>query len=280
MINENANARFMLLEEELELFSEMGISPVQKLTGTLNSVRLALSDLKREVYNYSFTDPEEEIYFFKHIKPKFLASQIYALEKFKIEADKPLGEETILKIYYEQELKFIRRFFEKHQFLYQYYLLDGKELDNSYFIRGINQPSIFIADSPDLDPKFSTSGDYLFARFLAMEQLQNYLMKCLYSSEDIVGAFKSSKDKKLLKWTGDTINLVEIAYGIWLTGQLNHGNANIKEIIEFLELALQVRVGRPARRWTEISQRKMISPTKYIDQLKSEILKKIDDGNK
>ena len=83
-----------------------------------------------------------------------------------------------------------------------------------------------------------------------------------------------------LKWTGDTINLVEIAYGIWLTGQVNQGNSSITEIMELLEEAFQVKIGRPFRRWQEISQRKMISPTKYIDQVKAQILKRIDEGNK
>lgn len=279
MINENGNARYVQLEEELELFSEMGISPVQKLTGTLNSVRLALADLKKEVYNYSFTDPEEEIYFFKHIKPKFLASQIYALERFKIDADKPLGEETILKIYYEQELKFIRRFFEKHQFLYQYYLLDGKELDNVYFIRGINQPSIFIADGPDLDPKFSTTGDYLFARFLAMEKLQEYLMQRLYNPLETENYFKNSRTKGPFKWTGDKSNLIELAYGIYGTMQINDGNITIADIIEWLELSLDISLTRYYRRFSEIKMRKSISKTKYLDDMRDALAKYIDEGD-
>ncbi|HZY39712.1 MAG TPA: RteC domain-containing protein, partial [Mucilaginibacter sp.] len=80
-----------------------------------------------------------------------------------------------------------------------------------------------------------------------------------------------------LQWTGEAINIVELAYGIWLTGQLNHGNATISEIIAFFEEKFTIKIGRPYRRWTEISQRKQVSATKYIDQLKSAIDKRIDE---
>ncbi|MGY3212851.1 RteC domain-containing protein [Mucilaginibacter sp. HD30] len=82
-----------------------------------------------------------------------------------------------------------------------------------------------------------------------------------------------------MKWTGDTINLVEIAYGIWLTGQINHGNAGIAEITQFLETSFRVNIGRPFRRWQSISNRKRVSPVKYVDQIKDAILKRLDDEN-
>jgi hypothetical protein len=82
-----------------------------------------------------------------------------------------------------------------------------------------------------------------------------------------------------LQWTGETINLAELAYGIWLTGQVNNGNATITEIMEWLEIHLHVKIGVPFRRWFSISKRKRISLTKYIDQIKAAILKRVDEEN-
>lgn len=82
-----------------------------------------------------------------------------------------------------------------------------------------------------------------------------------------------------LKWTGETINLVELAYGVWLTGQINNGNAGITEIIQWLETHFQVKIGRAYRRWTSISKRKRIAPTKYLDKIRDAVLKRLDEGN-
>jgi hypothetical protein len=80
-----------------------------------------------------------------------------------------------------------------------------------------------------------------------------------------------------LKWTGESINLVEIAYGIWLTGQVNHGQASITEIVEFLEKALRVRIGKSHRRWQSIASRKRLSYTKFLDECKTAIEKRVDE---
>jgi len=82
-----------------------------------------------------------------------------------------------------------------------------------------------------------------------------------------------------MKWTGDTINIVELAYGIWLTGQLNNGNASLNQIVRWLEANLHVSIGVVQRRFIEIERRKRLSPTKYIDKMKETIMQKIDSDN-
>lgn len=81
-----------------------------------------------------------------------------------------------------------------------------------------------------------------------------------------------------LRWTGESINLVELAYGIWLTGQLNNGNATISEIIRWMEASLGIHVGRAYRRWTEISRRDRVHSTKFIDRMKDSIDGRIRNG--
>jgi hypothetical protein len=80
-----------------------------------------------------------------------------------------------------------------------------------------------------------------------------------------------------LKWTGETINLVEIAYGIWLTGQRNNGQVSITEIVEFLEGAFRVRIGKPHRRWQGITNRKRLGYTRFLDEMKGAIEKRLEE---
>ena len=282
MITEFCNERYALLEEELALFAEMGILKIKQLRGALDSVNMAILDLRRFLQENPFVDQEEEIRFFKQEKPRFFRHQIFLLEQFTIEDKKPKDDPDLLRSYYQNELKYVMRFFEEFPFQYGYYRMEATEMDKKYFLRSAGPITMLMPVLPDRDPEFSTNADYLFAKFMAYEMLEEFIIKQLWDLNHlgIEQHFVGRKFSVDLKWTGDTINLVEIAYGIWLTGQVNHGNATITEIMELLEEAFQIKIGRPFRRWQEIAQRKMLSPTKYIDQVKAEILKRIDEGNK
>ena len=89
----------------------------------------------------------------------------------------------------------------------------------------------------------------------------------------------NSESDTEMKWTGDAINIIEVAYGIWLTGQLNNGNATLTQIVKWLETNLKVTIGNIQSRFAEISSRKRLSPTKFLDQMKDAILKRIDNNN-
>jgi hypothetical protein len=270
--------RFAALQEEISLFNELGATPVKRLTGVIGAVRLAVQDLKTELAAHPLTSLAEEIELFKYGKPTIVAEQIYALEVFTIESSKPIGEEILLKTYYEQELKFIRRFFDQHRFLYQYYLLDGSELDTLYFIRGVDVPPTLLPDGPDLDPEFSTAGDYLFAKFIAYERLQEYLIGCLYHRKEEESELTKPK-RKPMSWTGDKSNLVELAYGLYGTQQINEGQVTISEIIGWLEESFHISLSRYYRRFSEIKMRKSISQSKYLDEMREAFLRYIEEGD-
>ncbi len=271
---------FQELEEELFLFSEIGTLPVRRLAGALSSIRNALDKLKAYLEGHPFKDQEEEIDFFKCSKPRFISEQLYALEMFNIETNRPFAGDVLLKAFYEKELQFIDRFFTQYKFLYQYYKFEFKELDTLLFLRGAKPSDIILPETAGLDINFSTSCDLLFGKFIAYERLQIYLLEEIRSLENPLKSSNVLREGFIdLKWTGETINLAEVAYGIWLTGQINYGNASITEIIESLENCFQVKIGTAFRRWQSISRRKRIKPTKYLDQMKDAVLQRLDEEN-
>jgi hypothetical protein len=179
MIREFYNEHFDLLIEELSLFAEMGILPIKKLSGSLACVTKSLKELKAYILLHPFVDADEEIHFFKYEKPRFFALEIFLLEQFTIESQKPLDME-LLRTYYQDELKFVLRFFGQYKFQYGYYLSDATEVDNKYFIRNAGPVSMIMPVLPDRDPQFSSNADYLFAKFIAYEKLQEFIIKQLW----------------------------------------------------------------------------------------------------
>jgi len=277
MIIENGNSRLLELREDVEEFENMGIPAIQKLRGKLSSARNAMADLNSKLKGYMFRDEAEEIHFFKIVKPEFAAIYVYEQEIFKIETGKPLGDRALIIAYYEQELRYVRNFFDKHQFLYQYYLLDGHELDQAYFTR--NGRTLFpIIDEPlDIDQESTTAGNYLFSKFIANEKIQDYLVTEIYTPVQEPIKKKPTTTEIEMKWTGDQANLIELSYGIWLTGQLNDGNASLNEIIRWVENNLSVKLGNFRKRFSEIENRKRLSSTKFLDQMKKATLTKMEE---
>lgn len=266
------------LQAELSLLDGEDIKPIDRLKHTLPLIAGIINHVKTEVLKNGFAVEEEEIYFFKHIKPEFYALQLFEISWNDLATRKPLGTPEMIKAFFEDELLYILRFFKTNAFHYHYYKTGATELDDRYFIREAQPGSIPILEIIDPYPGFSTAMDYTFAKFMAYERLQLYLIDQLTNS---YGENKnaSGRPNRVLKWTGETINLIELAYGIWLTGQVNNGNATITEITEWLEINFHIKIGLAFRRWYSISKRKRVSPTKYIDQLKEAILKRLDDEN-
>lgn len=278
MIKVYIDRLFKELEEDLNEYAEMGIVPIKRLNGALQSMRSCLLKLRAHITDHPFQNTAEEIEFFKKEKPRFVAEQLYAIDLTIIQTSRPFYDREVIRSFFEQELRTIRRFLKKYSFLYQYYQLDSTDMDALFFVRGAYPKDILVPDSADLDPQFSAACDHAWARFMAYERLQMYLLEELLSLDNpVVVRLKEDSNTVELKWTGETINLVELGYGMWLTGQINNGNASITEIIEWLEVHFRVKIGKAHRRWQSISRRKRIGSFKYIDEVKAALVKRLEE---
>lgn len=237
-------------------------------------VRNSIAELKSHFVLNPFSDMNQEIVFFKYEKPAIISEFIYAQELFAIESNKPVGDREEAENYYGRELSFIKRYFDQYRYLYQYFQLDGVEFDDLYFSRGSRPVEVTVPVAPDGDPEFSTAGDFLFAKFIAYERLQDYLVNLLYGP--VQGSIVSSDPG--MRWTGEVINLVELIYGLNLTGQLNHGNTSLNEMVRWAENQFGVKIGVIQRRFAEIQNRKRIASTKFLDQMKDNVKQKIEES--
>lgn len=258
--------------DEIDNSSDQSITGQRKLRVQTASNFLSL--LKEKVLDYSFASPEEEIHFFKVIKPKFSSLLIFYSNVERLEIDKPEGGVLHLKDYYESELKTIKRFFEGNRQIYAYYRSEDDDLDRQLFLRGVSDtPRWLCKIRVDQDERFSTAGDYLYARIIATEQIARYLERAITG----VDFHPFAGDDIDTTWTGESINLLEMAYGIYQTAQVNNGKIGLAELVRKFEKVFNVNIGRPYRRFSEIKQRKRLSRTKYLDEMAKSINKKIDD---
>ncbi|WP_345952974.1 RteC domain-containing protein [Mucilaginibacter sp. PAMB04168] len=268
-----------LLNELRENLSENASieSPLGRFNGAVKITDKALSDLKNFL-DHDQVGEQDEISIFKEVKPQIEACRIEEGLRFSILNYKPTGTAKAQVKYLDEELVSIQSVFRRNAFYYQYYKNGFDELDHLFFVRGSGSLALPIPEIPDVESDFSTPVSCLYSKFIGLERIQLFILREIERLKPEHGNTLHilSDETEKLRWTGDVINIIEVAYGIWLTGQLNHGNATLSQIVRWLESQLDVNLGNVQKRFTEMERRKRISTTKYLDQMSDALRKKLE----
>lgn len=274
MIRKLSADLYQQMKADLEDLNNSTLPKNQILKDAILIVQKYLAQLKALVDANPFKCEEEEIWFFKTEKPRFYRWLIFYTELFAIDNTKPIRGEKALKEHYDDQMRYINRFFRLHEFHYQYFRLDSEELDRLYFLRGSTSSKLEMSLVPRVDPSFGTGHEYLFSSFKAYEMLQRYLSDQLTFGKD--GRIGNKRNKKLT-WTGEIVDMIELIYGLWLTGQFNGGKAGLSAIAEVFQRMFEVDLNRYASKFSQIKQRKGMSKTKFLDQMRDALQKQIYD---
>jgi len=279
VVNHYAAGMYAAFEQELE--EAMGAADVAaRLRSSLEVVQRYLKLLRVKVEETGFGSEEEEVYFFRWEKPRFYCRMIYACERYGVDTGMPPAGGKQRRKYLAEQLRFIARFFRQHEFYYQYYRLGMTDMDRVWFLRGEPAERLWTLELPGTDRVFGTGMDYLFAKFMAYGLLEKYVLEQMSepAGEDREPVLRSKKGRGL-EWTGDTCNLVELVYGVYETRQVNKGEVDLSDLMDVFEQVFRVNLSRYFRRFTEIKRRKTISKTKFLDQMRDAVSKRIDDGD-
>lgn len=258
-----------------QLLDKADLALVERFNRAMTKVNGFLEMVRKEKTSVPFKDRLEEIYFFKFEKPEYYAQKIFLAGWFALMNARPVGR-LDLERYYEGELRYISRFFHQHAFHYHYYRSGMTELDDLLFVRGTEVPPVFVPEVPELDPTFCTSGDYLFAKFIAYESLQEFISGQLEALAISVPLGVTAVPTKVMDWSGELINLVELGYALYVSGQIGGGKAGLGEIFRWLENSFGVEIGIPANRFREIKRRKRMEKLHFIHLMQEMLTDYID----
>jgi hypothetical protein len=228
------------------------------------------TELKAVAESQSFGSDADEITYFKHYKPLLLGRLIYFHKILHIESARPPCED-MLDEYYTKRQEELKLFFDRHVAFYQYYKSGGTHLDEYYFLRRQEEKRVNIhVYHFDDDFESSTGYDHLVARFIAMELFYAYLVarkRALQQSEcegllNINGKYK---------WTGNAIELVELAYGLSQMQSINGGDVPIQELVAFVATSFGIEVKDCYSAYTDMKRRKSGSRTYYLDKMRERL---------
>jgi hypothetical protein len=278
----------MPLPETERLFSELNdelkmidVEEIDLLKRTEKSIMVCedyLSRLRNVIEKSPFKNTADEIYFFKHIKPKFASLLLYNIYLFNLEYRRAKNQQKIDRKYLEKELKKIHLFIEDNIEFYKYYKTGAAYLDQRYFVRGVKDIHLLLDTRIYyFDEQFSTSHSHLISAIMANDMLMVYIESELKNLERKVSRTESGSFGKL-NWTESKTALIELIYAIHSTGAVNNGNVDINDLAHACETMFNVDLDGYYRTYLEVKMRKN-NRTKFLDQLRSSLLKRMQEDD-
>lgn len=273
------------LYEEMEIsLSEItpsGSSDFQKFRLSSRVILNTISKLKAFVKNYKFTSKEEEIDFFKHLKPKFYSKLIYHQRLVSIQSHHLVSTLQDSKSYYLNELRKINDYLNDNYEFVAYYRSQATSMDEMYFLR--KEPDSWLLmnfEEYETDLSFSTIYDHKISKIIAYELLSEFINSTLAKLEiqrDLSGG-QPSLTRAGIKWTGSKVSLVELLYALQSAGSCNNGTIDLKQLASHFEALFNVDLGNYYRVFQEMRIRK-INRTTFLDQLKERLIQRMDESD-
>jgi len=223
---------------------------------------------------YEFQCTEEEIYFFKCLKPKLISKLIYYKAILNIESEAPFGK-TQTRKHYEKALNKIYQYSKKNRDFYSYYRSGSTHRDEEYFVRSKHKPKLEDDCFALLyDTSLCTEKYYEVGKIIANDMLSEYYE---IKNEEIDTNCKlhHAAVKPTLNWTGSKIDLVELVYALHQQKVFNGGNTDLKEIAAYMGKMFNIELEENIyRSYLDIKNRKT-GHTKFLISLSESLNSKI-----
>lgn len=269
---ENALRAIRKAEQEFSLDPE---HIIEKSFHMVTVLQDQLSTVKKNVLENGFSDENEEIHFFKTIKPQILGKLIYYNKVFRIEASCPVISGKMHHKHFANELHLLKQEF-KEQFsnteFYRYYRTGRTERDQHFFRLGkidlLNGVNSFVFE---IDPQFSTYYDYKVSCIIANELLSDYLLSKIEPDKEEITLFQDAKgSSKDFFWTDSKNSLIELIYALHASGSISHGKAGIRKISMVFQLLFRIQLGDVHHAFHRMKDRSD-SKSIFLDQLKTSL---------
>lgn len=235
-------------------------------------LRDLLSEVKKNVLRNGFTSENEEIDFFKNVKPQILGKLIYYNKVFRIETSCPMmSKGKIYHSYFESQLKILKSEYKDsicNRDFYRYYRSGRTDRDHSYFRLGqINYHEGLKSGVFEIDLSFSTYYDNKIAHIIANELLYTYLLTKINPEENPDMILINGDANKDISWTNSQNALIELIYALYASNSISHGNIGIRKMALIFQVLFRTPLKDIHHAFHRMKTRSG-SRTAFLDQLK------------
>jgi len=270
------------LEKDLKKIDLTNNDAIIKAEKSIFVINASLKELRKIVTATPFNSKQDEIEFFKKMKPEIVSKLMYFKSIFDIERKRPKGSVKKQKKYFDTEIQKFQDYFNNNHVFYQYFKGGETYSDKQYFLRKNKSIRIHIdCFGSYMDDDFSVNLDTTFAKFmgykLAIQYFQNEIEKLSMNPNE--NQQQINVHRSNLTWTGTKVEATETVYALHACGVFNNGNAGIKEIADKFQVTFNIDLGDYYHTFSEIKKRKNGIP-KFLTFATGKLLAFIKDSEK
>lgn len=230
-----------------------------------------LSDIKTKVLQDGFEDEQQEIDFFKNIKPQILGKLIYYNKVFRYESTCPVSTGVIHQSYYESLLISLKSEYKEcicSGDFYRYYRAGRTDRDHTYFRLGhVNYHDGLKSGVFEIDLSFSTYYDNKIAHIIANELLYTYLINKISPEKNPDDILLNADVNKDILWTGSQNAMIELIYALYASNSITYGKIAIRKLALIFQVLFRVPLNDIHHSFHRMKTRAG-SRTLFLDQLK------------
>ncbi|MBK8516680.1 MAG: RteC domain-containing protein [Saprospiraceae bacterium] len=212
-----------------------------------------LSDVIVEIESdFEFSTIEDEIRYYKFIKPQFYKYGVFYKSIYKIVSRYPVGLKKGSKKYYFDCLKDVKDTFDRQVDMFEYYRGGYVNNDHVIFRKNFEERNIF-----------------------AVLQGTQMIEDFLHNATDPRTFEEKLKDYPKYKWTGTKIEAVVLVNVLVKGGKINNGNVSIKEIIDYFSVMFDIDLKDCYKKYKDAKGAG--DPFKFLDYLKEVFAKDVEE---
>lgn len=262
------------VDAEIEKIEYSEISSMTKSLEASRVLKKAYNQLKEFTLSYNFESEEEEILFFKEIKPRLCFRLIYYRKLYNIEMDRPTGTDK-QREYLIEILNDINRYNHKRLDFIRYYRSSSSSFDSLYFLRRQADTEQYMETfSHEFDPDFSTNCDFKVAKILANDMLTDYLEREIEALNNNNNIIVSSFGFPVIKltWKGTKAEFQEQILA-W-DSAATFGDVPFTQLHSYMQNVFNIQVdGKLSRVLDDLKTRN--EPTPFMNKLKNLLLRRM-----
>ena len=213
----------------------------------LQLVTKAKKELDLLVIKRGFRNVQDEIYFFKLLKPKLLSNLIFYSVLVACEAKRFSFTSDDYNTLVRNKLEFVKAHYDDYSEFLAYYNSEAGHLDELYFVRDSFAKPILL--SPAFATEDSTGYDVVAAHIIAFKELKIHF-------ENPEGDPAEDPLATDLEWSASRIALAELLYALKEVGAINYGKIDLIELARVLGRIFNTEMDDIHRKFTEIKSRK------------------------
>ena len=268
------------IERKIKSMESVEPDIIRRALSISDMLEESICELKEFIAGYTFGDDEEEILFFKEIKPGLFKYLLYYRKLYHIEINRPVSCPQQQAEYIKTELSRLQSYVERRLAFYRYYRSGESNLDDEFFLRrnASQRRREQYHDSFyfERDPAFSTLYDFTVSKIMANDMLQAYLLSELGVLENEILHPGATLPPVAMTWTGTKTELIELIYSLDTVGNFNYGKVPLLRISEYFEKVFNIDLGANiARNFYDMRIRH--SPTPFLDRLREKLLNRMND---